>query len=120
MSVLKWIWGLLRKLFAAVDFFIRFFLQILQSLLTWVIMGLTWLIHLVFEYIGDFFYDVFSNIQSVSIPTIPYYHFAVWLGKDLLALNIAWECVIIFFSAWVATRVARASFAAVRVILDLL
>lgn len=120
MSVLKWIWGLVKKLFFALDYLVRYVLQLLSSLLTWIIAGLAWLVHLIFQYVGGFFNDLFANLEDISIPGLQSNTFAIWMARDLLALDVAWECVAIFFSVWVASRIARASFAAVRAILDII
>ena len=40
MSVLKWIWGLLKRLFSFVDYIVRFLVDIFSSVLAWIIAGL--------------------------------------------------------------------------------
>lgn len=119
MSVLKWIWGLLKRLFSLVDVAVRFLLEIVSSVLSWIIAGLAYLIHLVFAYVGEFVEGVFENLTEISLGGISVPPLALWLAKDVIALNVAWECFVIYFSVWVASRIARSSFAAVRLILDL-
>lgn len=120
MSVLKWIWGLLKKIFGFLDYLVRFVVDIFSSVLSWIIVGLAWIVHLVFQYVGEFFYNLFAQAETVTVGDLPSNSLASWIARDLIALDVAWECFAIFFAAWVATRLARASFAAVRAVLDII
>lgn len=120
MSVLKWIWGLLKKVWSLLDYVVRFLVEIFSSVLGWAIAGLSYVIHLVFQYVGEFFLNLFSAAQSTVLPSLPSNGLANFLARDLLALNVAWECLVIFVSVWIASRIARASFGAVRAVLDII
>lgn len=119
MSVLKWIWGLLKKLLFFVDYVVRFLLEIFSSVLSWVIAGVAYLVHLVFQYVGEFFESLFENLADLSLGDIPVSPLATWIAREVIALPVAWECFMIYFAAWVATRIARSSFACVRLLIDL-
>lgn len=120
MSVLKWIWGLLKRLFSFVDYLVRFVVDIFSSVLAWLIAGFAWLIHQVFQYVGEFFYNMFASIEDVAVGGLPASSLADWLGRDVLALNVGWECIIIAISLWFASRLARLGVSFVRVLIDLL
>lgn len=118
MSLLKWIWGLLRRFFSFLNTAIQFLLNLASSVLAWVIAGLAYLVHLVFDYVGDFMEGLFENLSTISLQGYPVSNLASWIARDIVALDVAWECFMIYFSVWVASRIARSSFAAVRLILD--
>lgn len=120
MSILKFIWGLLRKLWGLVDHLVRFLVGIFSSVLSWVLAGIVYLLHLVFSYVGDFFSGLFEDAAGISLGSLEVPPLAHWLASDLIALDVAWECLIIYFTVWIATRVARASFSVVRLVIDLL
>lgn len=120
MSVLKWIWGLLKKLLGFYAYLVRFLLTIFSSVLSWLIAGIAYVVHLIFDYVGDFFEALFENLVDVSLQGIPFASLATWLARDVVALDVAWECFMIYFSVWVASRIARSSFACVRLLIDLL
>lgn len=120
MSVLKWIWGVLERQFGWIKHLISFTTHIFSSVLGWVIAGLAFIVHLVFQYVGEFFSNLFASAESAVLPQIPSNGLANFLADDLLALPVAWECLVIFISVWIASRIARASFGAVRAIIDLL
>lgn len=119
MSVLKWIWGLLKKCWVLLAHLANFVCDIFSSVLAWVIAGIVYVIHLVFQYVGDYFEGLFENLAEISLQGISVPPLATWLAKDLLALDVAWECLVIFLVAWFGTRIARLSFSAVRTIIDL-
>lgn len=120
MSVLKWIWGLLKKVWIYLAHLVHFIVDIFTSVLSWVIAGVIYVVHLVFQYVGQFYEGLFENLEEISLQGISIPPLATWLARDLLALDVAWECLVIFLVAWFGTRVARLSFSAVRAILDLL
>lgn len=120
MSLLKWIWGLLKKVFNYLSVGVRFILEIFSSILTWIIGGIAFVVHLGMQYLGDFFVDLFSDLESLSIGTLQTNALAQWLARDLLALNVAWECLILYFSVWVAARVARGGWTVFRFVLDVI
>lgn len=120
MSVLKWIWGVLQSQYRWIKHVILFTTHIFSSVLGWVLVGLAYLVHLVFQYTGEFFSNLFQSAESAVLPQTPTNGLANFLADDLLALPVAWECLVIFISVWIASRIARASFGAVRAIIDLL
>lgn len=120
MSVLKWIFGLLRKLWAMLAQGIQFLVGVASSVVAWVVAGVLYLLHNVFDYVGDFFEGLFESAAGVTLGSLQVPPFARWLAVDVVALDVAWEIVVIYFAAWVLTRVARASFSCVRAILDVL
>lgn len=120
MSVLKWIWGLLKQVWTYLRPLATFLLHIFSSALSWIIAAFIYVVHLIFQYFGEFFQGLFEDLEEISLDGISIPPLATWLAKDLLALDVAWECLVIFLLAWFGTRIARMSFAAVRTILDLL
>lgn len=120
MSLLKWIWGLLKRIWHFLDYLVRFVVDIFSSVLAWVIAGLAWVVHEVFQYVGEFFYNFFAQLEDVSIDSLPSQPLADWLGRDVLALDVAWECVIVVVSLWFAAKIARLGVTPIRVLLDLL
>lgn len=120
MSVLKWIWGLLRRLWGLVDHLVRFVVGIASSVMAWVIAGFAWLVHSLFQYVGAYFQGLFESLEGISVGNLQVEPLANWLGRDVLALDVGWECVIICISVWFATKLARLSFTWVRLIIDLL
>lgn len=120
MSVLKWIWGLLRELFSWLRHLVQFVLDSVSCALTWIIGGIAYLVHSLTVYVGDFFEGLFENLTQVSLAGYPVSSLGIWIARDIVALDVAWECFAIYFSVWVASRIARSSFAIVRLILDIL
>lgn len=120
MSVLKWIWGLLRKIWAYIDKFVRFYFGILSSVLAWIIAGIAWLIHQVANWFGEAIYNMFAQIESIQIGQLRVSPLADWIGRDVLALDVAWECIIVAISLWVASRIARLTGSGMRLVIDLL
>lgn len=118
MSLLKWIWGLLKKFFSFLHRAVGLLVDMASSVLAWIIAGLAWIVHLVFQYVGDFFEGLFENLSEIALDGIPVAPLASWIARDIVALDVAWECFMIYFAAWVAARIARSSFAAVRLLLD--
>lgn len=119
MSVLKWIWGLIRRFYSYLHRTLNFLVGVASSVVAWVVAGLAYVIHLVFQYVASFVEGIFQNLSEISLEGYPVSPLANWLLHDVIALDIAWECFLIYFAAWVATRIARSSFAAVRLILDI-
>ena len=120
MSTLKWIWGILKQIWTYIRPFVLHSLGVATSALAWGIAGLIYVVHLLFQYIGGYFQNLFEDLEEISLQGISIPPLATWLAKDLLALDVAWECLVIFLLAWFGTRIARMSFSAVRAILDLL
>lgn len=120
MSVLKWIYGILRKVVQPFLWLVNFLSEIFSSVLAWAIAGLVYLLHSVYGWLGDFFEGLFENAAGISLGTLQVPPLARWIAKDLLALDVAWECLAIFIGVWIASRLARASFSFVRLVLDLL
>lgn len=120
MSVLKWIWGLLKRLLAFLEYLVSFVVQIFSSVLAWLIAGLSWLIYAVWDWVGDAFENVFDQLLNIQVGGLPVQPLADWLGHDVLALDVAWTSLAICLSAWFAAKLARLSMTFVRLVIDLL
>lgn len=120
MSVLKWIWGLLQKMWHFIDHLARFLVDIFSSVLAWIIAGLAWVVHSIFHYLGEFFYNFFAQLEDVTTGSLPAQPLADWLGRDVLALDVGWECIIIIVSLWFAAKIARLGVTPIRVLIDLI
>lgn len=120
MSLLRWIWGLLKQLLQWVWNILAFLAELAQSVVAWIVAGIAYLVHLVVSYVGGLIVGAFEAAEDVALPDLPVYPLAHWLAHDLLALDIAFAVFAIYVSVWVATRIGRASFSVVRLMIDLL
>lgn len=124
VSVLKWIGN---RLLSAVRWLLTLCGTILDALaglfssvVTWILVGLSWLINFVVDYVGDIVSEALGNALQVNLPSLQVVPFAQWIARDIIALDVAWDCFVAYFSVWVATRLVRGSSTAVRFILDIL
>lgn len=124
VSVFKWIWerclSALRWLLTLCKTILDAVVGLFSSVVTWILAALAWLIHFVVDYLGDIVDEAIGNLLQVNLPSLPVFPFAQWIARDIVALDVAWDCFIAYFSVWVACRLVRGSSTAVRLILDLL
>lgn len=124
ISVLKWIGerclAALRWLMTLCKTILDAIVGLFSSVVTWILAGLAWLINFVVDYVGDIVDDALGNLLQVNLPTLQVFPFAQWIARDIIALDVAWDCFVAYFSVWVATRLVRGSGTAVRFILDIL
>lgn len=120
MSVLKFIWGALQRIWRWIRHLVDFVVQIYSSVLAWIITGIAWLVHEIFQYFGDLWYNMFDTALDITIGDVPVSPLASWIAHDVIALDVAWECVTVMIGVWIASRIGRLSVVFVRTIIDLL
>lgn len=120
MSVLKFIWGVLQKIWRWIRHLVDFVVGIYSSVLAWIITGIAWAIHELFQYVGDLWYNMFDRALDITIGDVPVSPLASWIAHDVIALDVAWECVGVMIAVWIASRLGRLSVVFVRTIIDLL
>lgn len=124
VSVFKWIWerclSALRWLLTLCKSILDAVAGLFSSVVTWILAAVAWLIHFVVDYVGDIVDEALGNLLQINLPSLQVVPFAQWIARDIVALDVAWDCFTVYFSVWVATRLVRGSSTAVRLILDIL
>lgn len=113
IAAFKWVLKVLGELYQLV-------MHVITWWVAWVIATVAYLIDLLFGWIGDLVSDVMEQVVSISIGDLPVSNLAHWLARDVVALDVAWTSFSVYFSLWVACRLARGGWMGVRCILDLL
>lgn len=123
ISLVKWIWGGIKAIGKRLASLFGFLWDMLQSALTWVAAGITYLAHLICDWIADKLSGVFHSLDSVSVDpssqvldNIP--PLAQYVLHDWLAMDSAIEFLVVFFAIWVSFKVARLGMVPLRAILD--
>lgn len=116
----KWVYKWLRKLAEFVGTVINLLTTVASSVLAWVVAGIAWLIDLFLGWIGDSVYNFFAQWQDVTIGELPVYPLADYIARDVLALDVAYTCLLLYFSVWLSVRVARLGFTFIKFVLELL
>lgn len=119
MSVFKWIFSVVERIWQWFKPAVQFVHGIFSSVLAWFVAGLVYVVHLVVDYTGDFVENLFEDITDISLTGIDVSPFANWLAR-VVALDTAWECFVIYLGIYFAVRMGRVLFSAVRLIIDIL
>lgn len=119
-SVLKMLLAFVRRGGHTLKDFFQFVRGIVTSALSWLVLGISWAVHTLVGWLGQYTYDFFQDLAEASLGGLQTVPLATFLARDVVALDVAWECTLIGFGIWVVHRIARLSVVWIRTILDVI
>lgn len=120
MSLLRWIWGLLKQIGHFVLKGLEWLWLALTSLVTWICAAIAYVIEQIYEWFEDLvdnFCGLFEDMAFEQFPqSTP---LASWLLHDVVAIDVAFEVLAAVALVWIAAKLARLAMVPIRAVLDI-